>query len=70
MKGFLTHSSFIQLLDAVSIDAKDKTHDQIKKEFNSILARLKFDFNDDDSSTIIYRFRLFEYIFLQRCALY
>ena len=68
LKGFLTHKPFIQLLEAVSLDVRGKTHDQIKSEFSSITKRLKNEFNED--SSVIYRFRFFEYIFLQRCALY
>jgi len=68
LKGFLTHNQFIDLLEAMTIDSKGKTHEQIKTEFESILETLKFEFLD--SSAIIYRFRFFEFIFLQRCSLY
>jgi hypothetical protein len=69
LKGFLTHNQFIDLLEAMTIDSKGKTHEQIKTEFESILETLKFEFLED-SSAIIYRFRFFEFIFLQRCSLY
>jgi len=52
----------------MAFDFEERDLDSIQKEFKTVLSRTKNEFLGQ--KTEIFRFRLFELIFLERCALY
>lgn len=69
LKGFLTLKDFLVLLESTAFDVSERNIDYVRKEAAIVLPQLPNELNMD-SKTNIYRFRLFECLFLERCAIY
>jgi len=52
----------------MAIDVTDMNMDKFKEEFEVVMSRVPNEFLG--VQTELYRFRLFELIFLERCAIY
>jgi hypothetical protein len=77
LKGFLTFQEFLSLLEAMAFNTDDKSIEGFKNEHSIALNNLPNELlnspngnNIQKSSGNIFRFRLFEYLFMQRCAIY
>ena len=68
MKGYLTLNEFVELLEAMAFDVKEKSNDYVRKESSLALKYLPNELTD--MKTNIYRFRLFEWLYMERCAIY
>ena len=52
----------------MAFDVNEKSNNYVKKEANLALKHLPNELTD--MKTNIYRFRLFEWLYLERCAIY
>ena len=67
--GFLSQKDFLQLLEACAFDiSKLNNMDLMKKDFSCSLANLPNEFFKVEQN--LFRFRLFELLYMERCAIY
>ncbi len=69
LKGFMTYQDFIYLLESVAFNVDKLSQDNIKDEFAVALNYLQNELNQNNKDNI-FRFRLFEFLFMERCAIY
>ena len=69
LKGFLTFKDFKYLLESVAFNVDKLSTKNVRNEFDVALNSLPNELNEDETANI-FRFRLFEYLFLERCAIY
>ena len=67
--GFLSQKNFLELLEACAFDHyKLKKIDSMKNNFACALTNLPNEFLDIKQN--LFRFRLFELLYMERCAIY
>jgi hypothetical protein len=67
--GFLSQKDFLQLLEACAFDiSKLNKIETMKKELKCALTNLPNEFLEKEQN--LFRFRLFELLYLERCAIY
>lgn len=69
LKGFITFNELVYLLESVAFDVDNLTQDNIMKNYPTAFAFLQNELLDNEK-TNIFRFRLFEYLFMERSAIY
>jgi hypothetical protein len=69
-KGFLTLKEFNYLLEALAFYIGDESFNHLAKEHSSANDILPNELVAKLDTKNIFRFRLFEFIFMQRCAIY
>ena len=70
MKGFLSFNEFLYLLEAMAFDVGNRSIEEFIMEHSIALESLPNEIIKQSESKNIFRFRLFEVLFLQRCAIY
>ena len=70
LKGFLSFNEFLYLLEAMAFDVGNRSVEDFMKEHSIALESLPNEIIKHSESKNIFRFRLFEVLFLQRCAIY
>lgn len=67
-QGHVPFNSFAELLEACAFE-EIRSHEELVKEADIALQFLPSEIKKEESSNNLYRFRFFEYLFLERCAL-
>ena len=68
-QGHIPIYTFIELLEACAFE-EIKNHEELVKEAEIALQFLPNELKKEECSSNLYRFRLFEYLFMERCALF
>jgi len=68
-KGFMTFQDFSYLLESVAFNVDKLNQENLKDEFAVALNYLQNELNQNNKDNI-FRFRLFEFLFMERCAIY
>ena len=68
-QGFLEFDDFIELLEATAFDVDTLNSENFQNEFVCTLSFLKNEFLETLNQEL-FRFRLYEYLFMERCAIY
>ncbi len=70
LKGFLPFNEFLYLLESMAFDLGDRSLAHFEKENLLALDNLPNELIKQQEQKNIFRFRLFEILFMQRCAIY
>jgi len=70
LNGFLPFNDFLYLLEAMAFDVGDRSFNKFEKEHAIALDTLPNELMKNHDQKNIFRFRLFEVLFMQRCAIY
>ncbi len=65
--GFMTYKDYSSLLNAMAFPMDNVTQNQFIEQYSPTLTQLK---NELTKESNIFRFRLFELMFMERCAIY
>ncbi len=69
LNGFLPFNNFVYLLESMAFNVEHLNNKTVLKDFNVALSYLPNELSESEKSNI-FRFRLFEFLFMERCAIY
>jgi hypothetical protein len=69
LNGFLPFNEFYYLLESMAFNVEELNIKTLNKEFQVALSFLPNELSENEKNNI-FRFRLFEYLFIERCAIY